>query len=568
MALPKNCASLAKVSNSGKDSTYGLEPATTEGVSLLRTLRRRWLIIVITTLLAGAAAAAFAYGNRKDYESTAKLVFRQTIGTELNSLGLIPQSADADNLAQNDVQLVDSRRVAVASVPELRNRGIDLSADDVEDDVTVSSEKTDDVVSVTAKADSAEHAGALAQVYATTAQRVALDDQKELAGRALANLREQFAELPRDKQVSHLGTGNWLRGQIAKMRLIQAVGNGSPQIIQPGYVPTGKAGNPIQTVILGVLFGLMLGVALALLREQGDRRLHGAEEASVAFDAPVLTTVPRHRSLKRHMPFADLPPEVAEAFRMLQMKLRYGRDEPVQSVLITSSRTEEGKTTVAWNLACAGVSAGLDVALVETDMRRPTLAERYDLQPGPGVTEVVEGRTELSDALQPVSNVRGSRHGHQPGRPRGRATAARSLGSAPVGWHGLDSRDAEAEPWAGRGGHSADPPRRRCHIPAGARGRRPHRRFRERHTAPGCQASDRTAPGLRGSHPGRGGQRRIRRERIRVRPEPADRRFPGWPPRHTRRDAGSSRYASPRLTGSLGSQSRVETCSPLRALST
>jgi polysaccharide biosynthesis transport protein len=413
VALPKNCASLAKVSNSGKDSTYGLEPATTEGVSLLRTLRRRWLIIVITTLLVGAAAAAFAYGNRKDYESTAKLVFRQTIGTELNSLGLIPQSADADNLAQNDVQLVDSRRVAVASIPELRNRGIDLSADDVENDVTVSSEKTDDVVSVTAKADSAEHAGGLAQVYATTAQRVALDDQKELAGRALANLREQFAELPREKQLSHLGTGNWLRGQIAKMRLIQAVGNGSPQIIQPGYVPTGKAGNPIQTVILGVLFGLMLGVALALLREQGDRRLHGAEEASVAFDAPVLTTVPRHRALKRHVPFADLPPEVAEAFRMLQMKLRYGRDEPVRSVLITSSRTEEGKTTVAWNLACAGVSAGLDVALVETDMRRPTLAERYDLQPGPGVTEVVEGRTELSDALQQVSNVRGTRHGHQ-----------------------------------------------------------------------------------------------------------------------------------------------------------
>ena len=38
--------------------------------------------------------------NRKDYESTAKLVFLQTIGPQLNALGLIPQSADADNLAR------------------------------------------------------------------------------------------------------------------------------------------------------------------------------------------------------------------------------------------------------------------------------------------------------------------------------------------------------------------------------------------------------------------------------------------------------------------------------------
>ena len=46
-------------------------------------------------------------------------------------------------------------------------------------------------------------------------------------------------------------------------------------------------------------------------------------------------------------------------------------------------------------------------------MRRPTLADRYGLQPGPGVTEVVEGRASLEDALQPLTNVRGDRHGRQ-----------------------------------------------------------------------------------------------------------------------------------------------------------
>ncbi len=46
-------------------------------------------------------------------------------------------------------------------------------------------------------------------------------------------------------------------------------------------------------------------------------------------------------------------------------------------------------------------------------MRRPTLAERYGLQPGPGVTEVVEQRTDLHAALQPLTNVRGDRYGRQ-----------------------------------------------------------------------------------------------------------------------------------------------------------
>ena len=88
-------------------------------------------------------------------------------------------------------------------------------------------------------------------------------------------------------------------------------------------MPTSRAGNPLRLIVLAVLCGLVLGVGLALLREQADRRLHRAEDVSAAFDARVLTTVPRHRSLKRRVPFDDLPPDVAEAFRMLFTNLRY-----------------------------------------------------------------------------------------------------------------------------------------------------------------------------------------------------------------------------------------------------
>lgn len=399
--------------SSENGSTYGLEPQSHQSPSLLGALRRRWPIIVITMLLAGGAAAAFALASNKDYESTATLIFRQTIAPQLNSIGLIPNTVAADHLAQDNTERVASKTVAVDTSNELKARGVNMSPDDVQNDVKVTGDKTSEVVKVTGSASSASRAALLTNTYASNARRLAADEDRELARQSLASLRKQFDALPVNVQNHVSGPGAQLRNNMQKMQVIADVGNGSPSITQPGYVPSHKAGSPVQMIILGLLFGAVLGAGLALLREQSDRRLHGADEASAAFEAPVLTTVPRHRALKRPVPFADLPPEVAEAFRMLQMNLRFAWDEPVRSLVITSSRSQEGKTTVAWNLACAGLSAGLSVALVEADMRRPTLAERYGLQPGPGVTEVVERRTDLAAALQPLTNVRGDRHGRQ-----------------------------------------------------------------------------------------------------------------------------------------------------------
>jgi succinoglycan biosynthesis transport protein ExoP len=387
-------------------STYGVEPAPREQASLLAVLRRRALIVVVTTLLCGGAAAAFAYSSRDTYESTAKLLFHQSIPTGLTQLGFLPQAGDFDNLAQDNVQVVDSRRVAVATAAAMRARGVNMSADDVDDDVGVSAEKDTDVVDVVASASSAERAALLANEYARTAVRQVQDRQRVLTERILAELRAQLDALPRRGRAGRRARPRRARLQrnIERLRTLARAGTGSPEIIQPGYVPTSKSGSPVQTIVLGSLFGLMLGVGLALLREQSDRRLRRAEQVAAVFDAQTVTTVPRSRALKRHRPFKDLPPNVAEAFRMLQMNLRFSGSEPVRSVVVTSSRTRDGKTTVAWNLAAAAASAGLSVVLVEADMRRPSLAERYGLQPEPGLADALLGKVPVSESLQQVEN--------------------------------------------------------------------------------------------------------------------------------------------------------------------
>jgi capsular exopolysaccharide synthesis family protein len=383
-----------------------MEPATREHVSLLGVLRRRAWIIVLVTLLAGGAAAAFAFATRNTYDSTAKLLFRQSLGTELNALGLLPGNADFDNLALDNVEVASSRRVADATAVRLRALGEDVTGKDVADDVTVALAKNTDVVDISAKDTDREDAARLATLYAEEAAKIANRDEQEQATRVLDNLDRQYNELPLVEQTGP--RGRKLQEHIQRMRTIADVGVGSPRVIQEGVVPTSRAGNPVETILLGVLFGVLLGGGLALVREQSDRKLRRTEQVTAAFDAPVLTTVPRSRALKRHKPFADLPPQIAEAFRMLQMNLRFARDEPVRSVLVTSARTGEGKTTIAWNLAAAAASGGLSVALVEADLRRPSLADRYDLEQAPGLAEALQGEVSISAAMQTILPIQGS----------------------------------------------------------------------------------------------------------------------------------------------------------------
>ncbi len=369
--------------------------------SLLSVLVRRSPIIILVTLVAAGGAAAFAYSNRDTYESTAQLLFRQTIGLEQNAQGLQPGAPDADNLAQNNVALVDSRRVSVETARELG----DIPPEDVDDDVTVAAQKDSDVVNVTATADSPGRAAELANAYARSAQRLAQADQERQTLASLSSVNAQLAELPRAARRGRIGAP--LREKRETLRTIADVGSGSSQIIQPGYEPEGKSGSPLETILLGGLFGLILGVGLALLRDQMDRRLHHPAAVSAAFDAPVLTTVPRNRKLKKAVPFGELPTEVSEAFRMLHMNLRFGSRPPVRKVLVTSARAGEGKTTTAWNLACAAASSGLSVTLVEADMRRPSIAERYGIEATPGLVDVLRGDALIGSALQSVPTLSG-----------------------------------------------------------------------------------------------------------------------------------------------------------------
>lgn len=83
----------------------------------------------------------------------------------------------------------------------------------------------------------------------------------------------------------------------------------------------------------------------------------------------------------------------AEKFRFLGVRLRHLQQKhPLKRLLITSSMAEEGKTTVAANLACALAKRHPQkTLLLEGDLRRPSLGERFSLGKIPGLSELLKG---------------------------------------------------------------------------------------------------------------------------------------------------------------------------------
>lgn len=83
---------------------------------------------------------------------------------------------------------------------------------------------------------------------------------------------------------------------------------------------------------------------------------------------------------------------VSEAYRALRTNLSfYSVDDPIQSLVITSSASDDGKSTVAANLAVTMAQSGRRTILVDCDLRRPTLNTLFDLDAEPGLTNVILG---------------------------------------------------------------------------------------------------------------------------------------------------------------------------------
>lgn len=152
-------------------------------------------------------------------------------------------------------------------------------------------------------------------------------------------------------------------------------------------------------VPLGVLLGLIVGFGLAFLLELIDTSIKGPSDVARRVDLPMLGMVPHGGDLEEdikdlRLAFATHPDSlIGEAFRQVRTCLMFsGPASQRRSLLVTSALPEDGRTTVALNLAAAIARGGKRVLVVDANLRQPAIRQLFDRCPEAGLSSALVGQ--------------------------------------------------------------------------------------------------------------------------------------------------------------------------------
>ena len=248
-------------------------------VRAMRVIRERWWVIAACALLCVAVAVGLALRKEKQYDATAKLLFRNSSLEQVIFAGsLNPASSDPARDSFTNINLVSSNEVAGIARRRLK---LNRSPEELIGQVTVAEESNADVASITARDPNPETAARIANAFADSfiAYRRTRDQQKIRASED--QIRVRLNQLP-------IRGGNGERKQLLatlqRITSIEALQTGGAEVVDRAVPPTVAATpRPKRDGILGVLFGLVLGVSLAFLLDLLDNRLKRPEDFQEAF---------------------------------------------------------------------------------------------------------------------------------------------------------------------------------------------------------------------------------------------------------------------------------------------
>ena len=160
-------------------------------------------------------------------------------------------------------------------------------------------------------------------------------------------------------------------------------------------------------LMFGLAAGLVLGIGFALVLEHLDNRIKTPDEITAHLSLPCLGLVPRIAKGKLNgMPLINngVPPNFSEAFKGVRTNIQFSSaHEGSRSLVVASTCPGEGKTLVSTNLAIALAQMGQRVILIDADMRRPSVHELLGERQEPGLSHVLVGDAEASQAVKPTA---------------------------------------------------------------------------------------------------------------------------------------------------------------------
>ena len=256
----------------------------------------------------------------------------------------------------------------------------------------------------------------------------ALQDQQGVAV-ALNRTAIGWQELARQAETDRALYESVIR-QIKETSLSKDVKSNAVSVIEHSPLPQSPVSpRPTRTILLGLLGGLVAGLAFIFGADALDRSIKTVDQAENTLGLPVFSAVPETTDegpvsrLKRRSRRAfgssnyrvvvETPESpAAEAFRNLRAALALLGPEVDRKVsLFTSAVPNEGKSFTSANYSLALAQQGYRVLLIDGDLRRPTLHKIFRFPStknnsgegsAPGVMDCLVGEADVASAARQI----------------------------------------------------------------------------------------------------------------------------------------------------------------------
>lgn len=323
--------------------------------------RKFWGLILVLAIAGGAAGFYLASNTTPTYQATSKLFVSVDQANNVNEL------VQGDNFAQNAVQSYSQlATMPIVLDPVVQQLDLDMTSRQLARTLSANTPLNTVIIELRAvnedPVQAAQISNAVARSLATTVDELAPENEEGLS-------------------------------------------TVSVRVVEPAEVPRFPFAPNSQLLIAGgVLAGLALAMVIALARQALDTKVRNDKDVEQVTDAAVLGAVARMRNRGdgRIVMLSRPRSPQAEAYRKIRANLQFvNAAVELRSLVVTSARAGEGKSTATANLALAMAERGDRVLLLDADLRRSTLAHVCGLEGSVGITTVLIGEATLDDVLQP-----------------------------------------------------------------------------------------------------------------------------------------------------------------------
>lgn len=327
-------------------------------------LRGRAVLIAGIAALCVVVAAVVVLGGARQYTASADLLVSPVSSGDDTFVGV--QVLRDSGVAPSSNVLTVARLIKTPATASLvaAQPGAGGSPSSLLGSITVSPLSQTSMVAITATAATPARAAAVANGFARAAiaRRTAVF---QAALRPIVSRLEAEADALGKTAAGGAAAGA-IEDRLAVLKPLVGASDPTLELVDSAEPPTSPTSRHTALALLAALLGgLVIGIAVAFLRELGDRRIRREDELASVLDAPVLA---RMGGRSRQA--------AATAFRDLRARLFDGEDAPAV-IALAEAREGDGATEAAVELARSLAGSGRRVVLLDCDFERPRVAAAF-----------------------------------------------------------------------------------------------------------------------------------------------------------------------------------------------